>query len=88
MKYWLVNIPYRGTGTIPIKSEKEPHAFDSEISSKLHTGFIDESWPQFFRNEAEVEECDEDMYNRTFQLIQKKKKRKAAIIDAVVKGAL
>jgi len=88
MRYWLIEIPYRGTGTIPIRSEEEPKAFDSEVSSKLHTGFIDEKLPQFFRNEAKVVEVDEDAYNRAFQLVKEKTNRKSAIITAVLKGVL
>lgn len=72
-KMWVVKIPYEGTAYIPIeRAEKPKDLWDEEISSKLHTNYIDEGMPRFFRNRGEIEEETSERVFDTYKTRAKK----------------
>lgn len=73
MSYWVIRIPYSGTASIAMESDKKPK-FD-EFRSLLHRGEFDKGLPQYFTLKADIEEIDE----RQFKNIKRLMKQKSSI---------
>ena len=70
MAFWVARIPFSGTASIAIDSDKKPNI--DEFRAFLHRGEFDKGMPQYFTMKADVEKIDERMYRNIKRLMKRR----------------